>query len=170
MAIGLAIPPPNVPLSHGGTRSVSLPWYRFFSDVESLAASSSVNAGGGGILLGGFLRNVDLNRAGDNSVTIASPTANYLIDECLVQATQGAHGASKFGLFSLPNQSGVAWSGLVNSLLANPSPDQANGVQAIAMTGSRNAFSADGVVYFNVGTPQGAYSLANVYVYIRPLP
>src|SRR5882757_1824643 len=61
-------------------------------------------------VLGGMLRNVDLNATGDNAVTVTSPAPSYRIEAVLVRnkGTTASLSTARAGLFTAAGGGGLA--------------------------------------------------------------
>jgi hypothetical protein len=125
------------------------------------------------VVLGGMLRNVDLNATGDTSLVIASPVTAYRVDAVLVRnkGTTASLTMARAGLFTAPAAGGLALAAdqPLSAITSNVLNTDANLLGLTTTVGSRTAIDTT-TLYFRVGTAQGAAASADIYVYIRPLP
>jgi len=125
------------------------------------------------VALGGFIRNVNLNAAGDNAIVIASPTPLYRIQAVLVRnkGTTASLTAARLGLFTATGGGGLplAADQTLSAITSNAVNTDANLLALATTVGARTAVDM-ATLYFRVGTTQGAGASADVYVYVQPLP
>lgn len=123
-----------------------------------------------GILLLGYLDNINFNASGDNEITLALPSGS--IGWCpqfgMVFGTQGSFSAAHASLYQLPFTQG-------HQLVA---PTALSGITATGFNapGAVTAMTPGAItiwnyttLYLNVGTVQGGLSVGNFYLYGYPV-
>ena len=125
------------------------------------------------LLLGGWAQNVDLNSANtDNAITISPPKTNYYLHSVAIK-NKGATASittATAGLFTAAGGGGTALAANQPlSALTSNAVNTAGGLMFMTMAAS-NQWANRTTLYFRVGTAQGAAAMADVYVFIQPLP
>lgn len=123
-----------------------------------------------GVLLLGYVDGVNFNVAGDNQVTLALPVGaiGWRATVGLIFGTNGSFSAAHAGLYSLPFKQGTALSG--QTALSGITATGFNTAGAVAtFTPPQTAIWNYSTAYLNVGTPQGATSQGNFYLYGYPV-
>lgn len=130
-------------------------------------------AGGGitpGVFLLGYLDNINFNLAGDKAVPLTLPAGalGWRAALGIVFGTNGTFATAKAGIYQLPFEAGVTLLG--QTALSAISATGFNTPGAIApLTPGTTAIWNYTKVYVNVGTPEGATSQGNFYLYGYPI-
>jgi hypothetical protein len=126
------------------------------------------------VMIGGITTQINLNSANtDNLVTITPPGTRYKVDQVLVKnvgATASLTLATA-GLFTATSASGTAIAAIqaLNSVTAS-AVNSVHNLMTMTLSSNAEMYTDITSLYFRVSSAQGASSLADVYVYIRPLP
>jgi hypothetical protein len=125
------------------------------------------------LCLGGWVQAVDLNSATtDTTVYINSPTTNYFLHSVLVKnkGTTASITTATAGLFTATGGGGttIAANQALSALTSN-AVNTAGGLTFLSLSAALMWLNAS-LLYFRVGTAQGAAATADVYLFILPLP
>lgn len=123
-----------------------------------------------GLFLLGFSDGINFNVAGDKSIPISLPVGaiGWRAALGMVLGTAGSFSVVQAGIYSLSFRQGVALLG--QTALASISALGLNVPNATAnLTPNATAVWSYKTVYLNVGTPQGATSQGNFYLYGYPV-
>ena len=165
-------PPTLPPLSFGPfvnqSAELTIPALSFLQELWTAAF-----AGGGitpGIFLLGYSDAINFNVAGDKPITLSLPAGaiGWRSALGLVYGTSGSFSAVQAGIYSVAFQQGVtllgqtALSGITATGINTPGA-------TTSLTPGQTAVWNYTTVYLNVGTPQGATSQGNFYLYGNPV-
>ncbi len=126
------------------------------------------------VMVGGYTKQIDLNSAAsDSTIVITPPGTNYMIDRVTVKnvGTTASLTTATAGLFTASGAGGTALAALqtLASITAN-SVNSAHNAFNLILSSTSDMYMNVSSVYFRVNTAQGAAAVADVYVFIRPLP
>jgi hypothetical protein len=126
-----------------------------------------------GIVLGGYLADVNLNSANtDNTIHITSLWTNWIMHSCLVKnkGTTASLTTATAGLFTAMGGGGttLAANQALSAITSNAVNTDRN-LTSLTLSAS-SVWRNHEVLYLRVGTAQGAAATADVYVFIQPLP
>lgn len=165
-------PPTLPPLSFGPfvnqADELTIPALNFLQQLWTAAF-----AGGGvtpGIFLLGYSDAINFNVSGDKPITISLPAGaiGWRSALGLVYGTSGSFSTAHAGIYSLAFQNGTTLIG--QTALSGITATGPNTPGAVTtLTPGTTAIWTYTAVYLNVGTPQGAASQGNFYLYGYPV-
>jgi hypothetical protein len=128
-------------------------------DATEAAARSTLGVLAGYGLLG-TKTSVDMNVAGDNTITM--PSGRYIIDKIVVDNASISLTTATGGVFTAVGGGGVTLAAdqVLTALTASTKFVDLT-LQAVVGTDTRT----EGTLYFRVGTPQGAAATADFFIY-----
>lgn len=131
-------------------------------------------AGGGitpGLFLLGFSDDINFNVAGDKPITLTLPagTIGWRAALGMVYGTAGSFSTAQAGIYSVAFQQGKTLLGQTALSGITATGINTAGAVTTAITPNQTAIWNYTTIYLNVGTPQGAASQGNFYLYGYPV-
>jgi hypothetical protein len=131
--------------------------------------------GGGGVTPGlfllGFADGINFNLAGDKAIPITLPVGaiGWRAQAGMIFGTNGTFATARAGIYQLAFQGGVVLLGQTALSAITAVGFNTPGAVASSLTPGTSAIWKYTTVYLNVGTPEGATSQGNFYLYGYPV-